>query len=313
MQLLDLSQVCFAAIAQEKARAKGKDLGLSEDMAMHFIFNSIRSNNKKFRNDYGEMIICADSKSWRKDFYPHYKYLRSVTREQDDDFDTVVSVMNKVKMILRDHSPFRVVETFGAEADDCIATIVNAYGRNETDDMFGGIGTNNEDILIISGDKDFQQLQCYSNVYQFSPTLKKFLKCPDPHEFRAEHVATGDQGDGVPNILSPDDFYYAKHNEPGKYSKAPSITKAIKKEISENFEAYLNGIGKNEEIQKGFNRNFKLVDLLGSTPEHIQGDIMKSFEKGPSSTLEGLRTTFIELRMRNLLDTIGDFKVNRNK
>ena len=33
-----------------------------------------------------------------------------------------------------------------------------------------------EDLyLIISGDKDFIQLQHYGNVYQFSPLLKSFM------------------------------------------------------------------------------------------------------------------------------------------
>ena len=33
-----------------------------------------------------------------------------------------------------------------------------------------------EDLyLIISGDKDFIQLQHYGNVYQFSPLLKSFI------------------------------------------------------------------------------------------------------------------------------------------
>ena len=58
--------------------------------------------------------------------------------------------------------------------------------------------------LIVSGDKDFQQLQRYDNVKRWSPNLNKFIEPEDPQEFLKEHILKGDKSDGIPNILSND-------------------------------------------------------------------------------------------------------------
>ena len=61
-----------------------------------------------------------------------------------------------------------------------------------------------EKVLIVSGDKDFIQLQKHRFVTQYSPTLKKFVNGIDPHAYIKEHILKGDRSDGVPNFLSPD-------------------------------------------------------------------------------------------------------------
>ena len=51
-------------------------------MIRHMILNSIRMYNKKYRNEYGQLIICADGmNTWRKDFYPEYKANRKKSRD----------------------------------------------------------------------------------------------------------------------------------------------------------------------------------------------------------------------------------------
>ena len=63
--------------------------------------------------------------------------------------------------------PYRVIEIAHAEADDVIGTLCHDQGMV--------LGDSNP-ILIISGDKDFIQLQKFSNVKQWSPSQKKWLK-----------------------------------------------------------------------------------------------------------------------------------------
>ena len=53
------------------------------------------------------------------------------------------------------------MEIYGAEADDIIATLCKNF--------------QNEKIMIVSGDKDFIQLQKYPNVQQYSPILNKYV------------------------------------------------------------------------------------------------------------------------------------------
>ena len=86
------------------------------------------------------------------------------------------------------HTKYLHVEK--CEADDIIATLVAMREEDK--------------YLIISGDKDFIQLQHYGDVYQYSPMLKSFMgENVDPETFLREQIIKGDRSDGVPNILSP--------------------------------------------------------------------------------------------------------------
>ena len=70
----------------------------------------------------------------------------------------------------------------------------------------------NEKYLIISGDKDFQQLQKYPNVKQYAPIQKQFVgEDIDPKQFLVEQI-----------IWRNHDFKY------GPYS-ATEVTKILKK------------------------------------------------------------------------------------
>ena len=45
-----------------------------ESMIRQMILNSIRMYNKRYRDEYGQMVICADGmNTWRKDYYPTIK------------------------------------------------------------------------------------------------------------------------------------------------------------------------------------------------------------------------------------------------
>ena len=109
------------------------------------------------------------------------------------DWDCIFGILNSVKEELIKFFPYKVLEVYGAEADDIIAVCVkkNVDGKS----------------LIISSDKDFQQLQKYPNVTQYSPVLKKFYETDSPQEYIYEHILRGDAGDGIPNYLSPDDTF----------------------------------------------------------------------------------------------------------
>ena len=64
MILLDYSQIALANIIVGKME--------DEDLIRHMILNSIRMYNRRFRDDYGQMVICADGRqSWRYEYYPY--------------------------------------------------------------------------------------------------------------------------------------------------------------------------------------------------------------------------------------------------
>ena len=77
-----------------------------------------------------------------------------------------------------------------------------------------------EKVMIVSSDKDFQQLQRYPNIEQYSPWTKKKLKCKDPESFLMSISFEGTPSDGIPNILSDDDTFVSPDKEqrlPKKY------------------------------------------------------------------------------------------------
>ena len=173
------------------AQLKMNNGEVSEDLLRHMIINSVRNYQKKYQADYGEIVLCTDaSNTWRRDYFPQYKANRKKTRDASDmDWKKLFDTLQVVKEEIRDNFPYRYMYVETAEADDIIA-ILTKHAK--------------EDVLIVSGDKDFQQLHKYDYVTQWSPNLNKMIKCDDPDTFLKEHILTGDKSDGIPNILSSD-------------------------------------------------------------------------------------------------------------
>ena len=190
MILIDFTQTIIAGLMAQLKMNGGE---VSEDMLRHMILNSVRNYQKKYAREYGEIVLCTDaSHTWRKDFYPLYKANRKKTRDASDmDWGMLFDTLQKVKEEIRDNFPYRYMYVEKCEADDIIAILV----KHAT-----------EPVLIVSGDKDFQQLHHY-DVKQWSPNLNKMINCEDPSMFLKEHILRGDKSDGIPNILSNDDCF----------------------------------------------------------------------------------------------------------
>ena len=190
MMIIDLNQVMISTFMSQIGNHT--NVKVEEDLLRHMILNCIRSYIKKFKNEYGEVVIaCDDRHYWRREVYPYYKANRRKSREASEiDWNVVFESLNKIREELKLYFPYRVIQADGAEADDVIGTLVEKFGNTH------------EKILILSGDKDFVQLQTYMNVKQYDPVRKKFVEHNDPSRFVKEQIMRGDAGDGVPNFLS---------------------------------------------------------------------------------------------------------------
>ena len=251
------------------------------NLVRHMIFNSLRMYKQKFSKKYGDLIICCDDKNyWRKQIFPHYKASRKDDREKSSyDWNEIFTALNEVRDEIRENAPYKVLQVEHAEADDIIGTICHEHGRD-----LGG-----DPILILSGDKDFQQLQEYSNVEQFSPILKKFLKCNDPKGYLLEHILKGDRGDGVPNILSPGDVFVT-----GGRQKPMSKKKMIE-------------FIQNPPVDyERFKENTILVDLK-QTPKDMQATILEQLNSAMQGSKRKLLDLFISKRMNLLIESIEEF------
>ena len=141
------------------------------------------------------------------------------------------------------------------------------------------------------------QLQKWSNVAQYAPAFKKWVKIKEPAaQVLMEHIITGDKGDGVPNMLSPDNsFTDGIRQRPIK----KVLLAEWKKTPPEQWVT-------TAEMAKGFTRNQQLVDL-SKCPEDIKSAIINMYEDKKNGDRSKLLNYFIANKMRGLIDVIQDF------
>ena len=282
MILVDLNQVMISNLM---AQNRGNLTELpSKDVVRHSILNTLRAFNIKFKEEYGEMVLCGDAaEPWRRDIFPNYKHQRRKGRvESQIDWDSLFSIMHDIREEFVTKLPYRVLHIEKCEADDIIATLV----KQQTEDLY----------LIISGDKDFIQLQHYGNVYQFSPLLKSFIgEQLDAKVFLREQIIKGDRSDGVPNILS-DDNIFLRENERQK-----PINKRRLAEWSN-----IENIPLGSETRKYYDRNKQLIDL-SMIPNNIAESIINRFNNYKVNDRSLLLQYFIDNKLKALIENINDF------
>ena len=288
MILVDLNQVMISNLMMQPGL---KADGINENMIRHMVLNSLRMYNVKFKDKYGEMVICADDKKyWRRDMFPYYKASRKKNREESPyDWNLIFETLNKVRDEIRENFPYKVIQIDKTEADDIIGTVCHYHGKelkNESD----------EKILILSSDKDFMQLQKFVNVEQYSPIAKKFLKESNPIKFLREHIIKGDRGDGIPNILSSDDTFVTESRQ------KPVIEKKLNIWVTQNPEEFCDAT-----MLKNFRRNESLIDL-SKVPTEFSDKILDAYHAPKEVTgKDKILNYFIKNRMKLLMEHIQEF------
>jgi 5'-3' exonuclease len=281
MILIDLNQVLISNLMAQ-VRGKG-DVKPNKDMIRHMVLNSLRGFNVKFKDEYGTMVLCSDAGDpWRRDFFPNYKYSRKQARlDGPFDWDNIFNIITEIKNEVRDNFPYVVMYVENSEADDIIATLV----KQQTESKY----------LIVSGDKDFVQLQQYGNVYQWSPLLKGYIgEQEDPVKFLREQIIKGDRSDGVPNIMSADDVFV-------KGERQKPVTKKQLEEWTD-----IDNIPLGAETKKYYNRNKKLIDL-SQIPQTIETNIINTYKNYKVKDRSLLLNYFIDKKLKSLIDKINDF------
>ena len=280
MILIDFTQTIIAGLM---AQLKNNDGEINENMLRHMILNSCRNYQRRYGPDYGQIVLCTDAANpWRRDFFPLYKANRKKSREADDkDWKLIFDTLHKVKMEIKDNFPYKYMYVSECEADDIIAVLVKHAPEGE-------------DILIVSGDKDFQQLHKFDNVRQWSPNLNKMVDCPDAKLFLKEHILKGDKSDGVPNILSNDDCLDAGIRQTPM--RRPILEKYLRITIENDDKYYRNYL-----------RNQTLIDFEMIT-ERINDAILSEYQQ-----VEPVRGKVFDYlrnqRLNQLMDNIGDFSL----
>ena len=281
MILIDYSQIAISNIIVQKLN--------DESMIRHMILNSIRMYNKRYRDEYGQVVICADGmNTWRKDYFPYYKAHRRKNREESSqDWNEIFRILHLVRDEIRDYLPYKVIHLEGIEADDVIGTLTmqtQEFGMDEP-------------VMIVSSDKDFIQLQKFKNVKQFSPIQKKLVTDKNPRTYAFNHIMRGDSGDGIPNVLSADDTFVSEAKQtPLRQSKIDEWL-----EVSDNLKEAMD-----EDTYRNYQRNKKLIDLT-DIPENLQEFIINNFNEQAKTPNIKVLNYLIKKRCNHLIEVVEEF------
>ena len=278
MIIVDINQIMISNLMVTIHR---DNLELSEDLVRHMVLNSLRGHNKKFRKEYGDMVIACDSGNvWRRQAFPNYKAGRKETREKSEhDWTMIFDILSKVKDEIKTFLPYKVIEVESVEADDIIAVLCRRT---------------NEKVLILSGDKDFIQLH-NDRIKQYNPVLNKFVgQGENPSIYIREHILKGDRSDGIPNVLSDDNVFIEGRRQ------RPLSKKKIEAWCNEIVPTF------NEEEQKNYDRNKQLIDL-SCVPKELEDKINREFDNFEVATRDKILGYFINKKLKTLIESIDEF------
>ena len=282
MILIDFSGIAIATIAVNKVN--------DESMLRHMMLNSIRMYRTKFKKDYGEVVLAIDSgNNWRRNYFPQYKANRRKDRSESDfDWGEAFRILHMVHEEIKENFPYKVIKIDECEADDIIGTLV------ENTQEFGEY----EDVMIVSSDHDFKQLQKYPNVKQFSPMMKKAVVEDNPRMNLTLKILTGDGGDGVPNVLSDDDVFVEGRRQTPLSKKKKE---AILEDLSEGELLYA------ASWYRNYCRNETLIDLT-KTPDRLKEKILEEYKNQDPLKNKGMVLPFlINKNMKMLIESVEEF------
>ena len=288
MILIDYTQVVLGSIIVSLNR--GEDL--DDKLVRHITLNNLRYYRNRFKEEYGELVICTDDKHyWRRDYFPNYKANRKKDRASSPyDWNEIFSAVNMIRDELDIYFPYKVLHIDGAEADDIIAVVL----LNRAEDK----------NIIISSDKDFIQLHRES-ISQYSPVTKKVLNGENPQAYLKEHIIKGDRSDGVPNVLSSDDtFISEKRQKPIRKTTIVTLLEAMNEYDPETL--YQIAKCNKDTWVRNWQRNETLIDLT-KIPEEIVENILYEFDGQVEGYRNNLLNYFIDNKLNSLIKEIQEF------
>jgi len=296
MIVVDFNQTAISNLMAEIGNRT--DVELNIPLLRHMIVNSLRGYKQKFGKEYGDLVIACDNiKYWRRAAFPLYKAGRKKAREESGfNWKLIFETLSTIRDEIDKAFPYKVINVEGAEADDVIAILAEWSQNNDLQNSSPFCEGDSKPFLIISGDHDFIQLQRFKNVKQFTPIQKKYVK-PDTtaENYVVEHIIRGDKGDGIPNVLSPDDCLVNGERQ-----------KPISRKKLDEWIKNPNSMPSDADFVKNFNRNKTLVDFT-CIPTDLKNSVINNFVTQPEKNKSMLLNYFIENRMKNMLELLEEF------
>lgn len=256
------------------------------DLFRHMCLESLAKINRKFRDQYGSMVIALDARgaTWRHVVYPYYKIKRREAKAKQTKVDW--KRYQEISAIVGDeiiaNMPYKTLLVEYAEADDIIGWLAR-----ESAEGF-------KDSIIISKDKDFLQLQIGNTfIRQWSPRDEEFVSTADLKKHFFTMLVKGDTDDSVPNIRSNDDCFALKIRQP------PVTEKMINS-------WYDKSLKMTDQELANMERNSRLIDLR-RTPKKVLTDIQQAFENASPPPRSNVMKYFMANGLNRLMQKIEDF------
>lgn len=246
MILLDISQILMNRIKKMEK--------VTYYELRYEILNAINTIERTFQNNYGQIILCCDSKnSWRKEVFPYYKLDNNKEKNNNLDWPEIYQIFDSIMEEINMYFPYIAVKVENTEADDIIAVLTKISKDKKN--------------VIVSDDKDFFQLHS-ENTIQYLLKQKDFIQISNPKDHLIDLIIKGDDTDKIPNIISDDDtfFNYEKNNQ--------KLTKRKKSDLI----SYIYSGSIPESHRRNYQRNKGLIDFE-EIPEYIQKRIIDKFEE----------------------------------
>ncbi len=252
--LLDISGFVYRAYyASPHMQYQNMEVGAlfvfcSEMLKIYSIFN-------------GAMFVAAmdcSRHTFRNDIYPEYKSNR---KHMPDDLAHQLSLIEDCCK----QFGFNVVKCNNYEADDIIASFVNYYNKNN-------------ELIVISSDKDLLQLLIFNNTKVYNPVKHKYITDNDVIDI------FGVTKDKIIDILTLSGD--KADNIPGAFGVGPKTAVKLIKEYGtiENILKYCN----NPKIKKSIN-NIILSRKLVTLEYNLNIDYKTSYNK-PNDLEEYFKT-----------------------
>jgi hypothetical protein len=187
--VVDTPNILFRVYSANKKNHVG-DNETDAGLAMHMCFRTILSFYKKLKPD--QIAFAFEGPfNWRKDYTRSdvcvSGRLYKGNRVKDDSNQLFFEMIDQFKFFVKNHTTAICLQHDKVEGDDMIAGFVQHFAESEDDE-----------IEILSGDKDFTQLLRQKNVKIINPDKNgKPREHDDPEYFIFEKCLRGDSGDNV--------------------------------------------------------------------------------------------------------------------
>ena len=194
----DISNVLYSTFYAYKQEDDQTLAGL----AHHAAFTTANKYYNEHQPD--QMIMCFDRPNWRKKYTKSEKCIspkvykgnrhKDMTESEQQKYDRFKEHVQEFEQIVNDHTAIQALSAEGLEADDLIAAVCEFYTTLDAN-------ADENEIVIISADKDLMQLLQYPNVSLFETSTGKERTLDDwqgdVNLFLFEKCVRGDRGDNV--------------------------------------------------------------------------------------------------------------------